>query len=268
MAGVSHEADQDVDVLTVRTCRVLGVVAVLVSSLLVPAPRADADSCDYTSGFAFTQICHDPPKSGDPAVPKGSGSRRSTVAPPICFKGLKCYKDGVLYGGGRQSTTRSRVSPSVAARHAVARLVLPAPRPSIGPPPSINEWKMAAVGYPLWLWTGGASRLSTRVEEDGFVIVLTATKGETTFAMGDGGSVTCSSMTKWTREVTPGAPSPDCGYRYQRASLPRGSYTVTASTTWTVHWSADGESGSVPITRSSSTELPVGELQSLVTKRR
>ncbi len=249
----------------------MAILAACLLLLLLPAPSGTAEGkcAPIRKVWGVVYPCGDPPAQGDrPSTGAEDRSNASRAIAWICLPGMKCYKDGVLYGGGRQSTTRSRVSPSVAARHAVARLVLPAPRPSIGPPPSINEWKMAAVGYPLWLWTGGASRLSTRVEEDGFVIVLTATKGETTFAMGDGGSVTCSSMTKWTREVTPGAPSPDCGYRYQRASLPRGSYTVTASTTWTVHWSADGESGSVPITRSSSTELPVGELQSLVTKRR
>ena len=47
------------------------------------------------------------------------------------------------------------VDPQVVAREAVARLRLTAPKPAVGPPPSINKWKMAAVGYPLWLWVEG-----------------------------------------------------------------------------------------------------------------
>jgi hypothetical protein len=42
-----------------------------------------------------------------------------------------------------------------AAAIAVARLQLPTIAPGIGPSPDLNPWNMAAVGYPLWLWADG-----------------------------------------------------------------------------------------------------------------
>ena len=42
---------------------------------------------------------------------------------------------------------------------AVARLQLPANKPGIGPAPTKNEWHIAVVGYPLWLWADGATQV-------------------------------------------------------------------------------------------------------------
>ena len=85
------------------------------------------------------------------------------------------------------------------------------------------------------------------------------------FTMGDGESVTCRNAgTVWTRAVEPGAESPTCGYRYQKPSLPKGNYTVTARTHWAVDWSINGATGSLPMVQETTTELPVGELQALV----
>ena len=55
-----------------------------------------------------------------------------------------------LLGGGAP-----QISPQQAAIIAVARLRLSPPKPVIGPSPEINEWDIAAVGYPYWLWAEG-----------------------------------------------------------------------------------------------------------------
>lgn len=44
------------------------------------------------------------------------------------------------------------MSPGQAGAIAVARLQLPLNAPKVGPDPKVNKWKMAAVGYPLWVW--------------------------------------------------------------------------------------------------------------------
>lgn len=64
--------------------------------------------------------------------------------------------------------------------------------------------------------------------------------------------------------MAPGQASPVCGYTYQKPSLPKGSYTVTATTHWSVAWNANGQTGLIPFVQSTSTTLPVGELQTLV----
>ena len=43
------------------------------------------------------------------------------------------------------------LDPNAVARELMVRLQLPDPTPQIGPDPEGNEWKMGAVGYPLWL---------------------------------------------------------------------------------------------------------------------
>ena len=77
--------------------------------------------------------------------------------------------------------------------------------------------------------------------------------------------------TPWTGQ--PG-PSPDCGYTYKLRSLPArtggaGRWPITATTHWQVDW--QGTSAGAPVAGqeelalSTSTALPVGELQALVT---
>jgi len=152
------------------------------------------------------------------------------------------------------------------ARTLVVRLQLPDPTPQVGPDPSVNEWKMAAVGYPLWLWTNGPRTVTSRVRAAGITFTLQATWQSTTYTMGDGHTLTCTRSTPYTPTVKPGAKSPDCGYTYQTASLPHGSYTITSTTNWRITWSALGASGSLPGTYSGSRTLPVGELNALVVR--
>ena len=149
---------------------------------------------------------------------------------------------------------------------AVATLQLPKTKPDIGPPPSINQWKMAAVGYPLWLSADGPRHVGpVATSVFNLSVSLEARLTETTYRMGDGHQVRCrGGGTAWTRAVKPGSPSPTCGYRYTKPSLPRGNYTVTATSSWAVTWRANGETGIITVPLSGTSELPVGELQVLV----
>ena len=165
-----------------------------------------------------------------------------------------------LLGGGAP-----QVSPQQAAIVAVARLRLTPPKPVVGPSPEINEWDIAAVGYPYWLWAEGdldPAPVSTTVAD--LTVSLDAHLVSTTFDLGDGTRVTCTDLTaRWTRAVEPGAASPDCGHTYTKPSLPKGAYTITAYSTWAVDWSVNGVGGTIPLYQQASTTLPVGELQVL-----
>jgi len=149
-------------------------------------------------------------------------------------------------------------------RELVVTLQLPDATPLIGPDPAVNEWNMAVVGHPLWLWTGGDRQLTTSRTDFGITFTLDARHVSTTFALGDGNRVTCTATAPYPTSVEPGTPSPACGYTYAAASRPRGDYTVTATTNWNVAWSAAGYSGVLPVTRTGSRALPVGELQAVV----
>ena len=158
------------------------------------------------------------------------------------------------------------ITPAEAGAIAVAQLQLPLNTPGIGPDPSVNKWKMAAVGYPLWLWSNGPSALGPVGQNvAGISVSLRAEVTRTVFRMGDGTSVTCTGAgTRYLSSTKPGTKSPNCGHTYSTPSLPRGKYTVTAVTNWAVTWTANGVSGVINVPREANTTLPVGELQSLV----
>ena len=166
-----------------------------------------------------------------------------------------------------QPTRPPRRGVETVVREVVTRLQLPPADPFVGPDPSWNEWKMAVVGHPLWLWVEGPSTLRSTNSAYGVEITLTATHTHTTFDMGDGTKVNCATTQPYRREsVDPGAPSPVCGHTYAHA--PRdGAYPVVATTHWDVAWSAAGYSGTLTTTMRATRRLPVGELQAVVVRR-
>lgn len=161
--------------------------------------------------------------------------------------------------------TRQQVEGFV--RTLVARLRLPDAVPQVGPAPGANEWNMAVVGHPLWLWIDGPDQLATSVSGYGITIRMDAQRNGLSFNMGDGSIVRCTTMTPYSDSVVAGAPSPTCGYTYEVASLPKGNYAVSATAHWAVDWSALGYSGTIPMDITDTTELPVGELQAVVVRR-
>lgn len=164
----------------------------------------------------------------------------------------------------RRAPTRAEIEATV--REVVLELQLPTHAPRIGPDPSANEWDMAVVGHPLWLWTDAARTLSTSRDQYGMTFDLSARLESVDFAMGDGATVRCSTTTPYRAGVRPGTPSPTCGHVYATASLPRGSYTVRATSHWTVAWSGMGLAGTLPASFTASRAVPVGELQAVVTR--
>lgn len=156
------------------------------------------------------------------------------------------------------------ISPGDAAIIATAQLGLRPGQPKIGPDPSINRWKIAAVGYPMWLWAEGnldPRPVSKTVQ--GLTVSLDASLRSMTYDLGDGSTLRCGKGTPWSRGAGAGVPSPTCGYAYQKASLPEGPYTITATTSWRVAWTAGGESGVIDFKQTATTQIPVGELQVL-----
>lgn len=143
-------------------------------------------------------------------------------------------------------------------------LVLPDPTIRVGPDPSVNEWNMAVVGYPLWLWSDSPAVVSRTASRDGLSFTLTGRRTQVQFDMGDGTTLTCSEMTPFDSSVEPATPSPTCGHVYETASLPEGRYTIRATSTWSVTWSSLGFSGVLPGQTTTTRTLPVGELQSVL----
>lgn len=168
--------------------------------------------------------------------------------------------------GGASKPAAPALAPVDVAYVALARLKLHAAKPMVGPSPSDNEWKMAAVGYPLWLWAeGNAHPAPVSDSVAGLYVSLEAKLSKVVFDMGDGSTVICHGTgTKWGPWVRPGQASPTCGHTYTKPSLPKGEYTITATTYWKVAWDVTGQTGEIPFVQSATTSIPVGELQVLV----
>lgn len=174
-------------------------------------------------------------------------------------KDLSCFD---LDGPSGVSMLSGPVARAMAV-NLVTSLRFPAPKPIFGPDPNNNEWKMLAVGFPVWLWTEGPTTVSTSASSNGFTFRMSARWRSTTFHMGDGTTLTCTAMTKYSASVKPGDASPNCGHVYTKPSLPKGTYQVRAVADWDVTWSVAGFSGVLPAYNEASASIPIGELVAL-----
>lgn len=169
------------------------------------------------------------------------------------------------------STAAGTTSPALAARSVVARL--PLEGIEIGMVPKSKDQDGAgAVGLPAWMWVKNTDNprawgpYTATESVDGLAVTATATPLFVTWDMGDGTQVVChTSGTPYQRRYGR-EESPSCGHTYEKMSDP--TYTVTAITTWSVQWSAGGESGVIETVTRSSQDVVIGELQALNVKPR
>lgn len=265
----------------------------LVHVVLNPmAARADVVCDERVDPLTQTLIKVNCRTANDPPVNPPGGTEPRPASVPMMWVRMEIYQggaegyvgacllvpvaDGVPRDHARVSAADCGIEPAARpSQEDVERLVrslsgeLRVPEPSInlGPDPSVNEWKMAVIGHPLWLWTDTPRTATSSHTGSGLSIEIRAELAALTFDMGDGRTVRCSRWTRYTTAVRPGAPSPTCGHTYQHPSLPARSYMVTATADWSAHWTAMGYNGTLPLRSVSSRAVPVGELQAVVVQR-
>ena len=155
------------------------------------------------------------------------------------------------------------VDPAEAARRAIATLTLTEPGLLLDPDPAANEWGATAVGFHTWFHAPDPGVLHTSVTADGLTIDITATPGILTVDTGDGRRQTCHHTVPYRNPDGVNAPSPYCGHTWEHT----GEYTVTATRTWNVSWTAAGRSGTDTVTRPAGTRaITVIELVSVLTE--
>lgn len=142
----------------------------------------------------------------------------------------------------------------------------------IGMAPEVNpEWghRRTYVGVPVWLWAANPSERNwgpyvVTASLGGQSITVNANVTSVLWNMGDGGTVACTAGTPYTAGYG-FADSPSCGYRFQKMSKnqPGNRWTVTATSQWAVDWTGGGQSGSIPMTATSTDNLEVRELQTV-----
>lgn len=202
-----------------------------------------------------------PPRAPEAKDDKPYYSPSDCLRPVGAGAAVRCERDPAEPGD--LTAIREFTPPTEAEVRVVLRL--PDPTPRFGPDPSVNEWKMLAVGYPIWLWTDKPTTLEATATHDGLTMTLTAERTSTSFDLGDGHHLTCTRTTEYpARPDRYGTPSPTCGYTYQKRSRPGHDYTVTATTHWQITWTTAGRTGTLTTTHTGHRTLPIGELQALI----
>ena len=155
------------------------------------------------------------------------------------------------------------VDPAEAARRAIASLTLTEPGLLLDPDPAANEWGATAVGFHTWFHAPDPGVLRTSATADGLTIDITASPGLLTVDTGDGRRQACRHTVPYRNPDGVNAPSPYCGHTWEHT----GEYTVTATRTWNVSWTAAGRSGTDTVTRPAGTRaITVIELVSVLTE--
>ncbi|GAB3853193.1 hypothetical protein GCM10029963_44040 [Micromonospora andamanensis] len=155
--------------------------------------------------------------------------------------------------------------PEELARRAFASITLLAPRAAVAPRKSVGP---GLVGLPVWMWAErGANQfgpLRASATDRGLTVTIRARVSRVVWDMGNGDTVTCTGPgTRYrARGQYAGQPSPDCGYHsgYSEAD----TYTVRATTHWSVRWTSNrGDSGSIGgVTRTTGpVAIEIDELQ-------
>ncbi len=207
-------------------------------------------------------------KATDPQPPKSDAIWQANTAGAI----YDCYDPLIARNGGMPLTTRWSSTPPAGpaappdpaglARRAIALMQLHAIR--IGIVPEARPGSVGIIGMPTWMWAENRDQqtwgpITRSASAGGFTVTATATVGRVLWAMGDGATVTCTGPGTPYADSYGKKSSPTCGHTYTR----QGTYTVRATSYWTVRWNGLGRSGTIPLAFTDTTNITMGEAQVL-----
>jgi len=274
----------------------LRALLLLVALLLVAAPAhaavADGLICEKWTDLGFCQIWGPapdpdppgdpgPPGSGEPGTPPGAGGDPCgyTLVDPqppasaAIWNGVDPAKADVyeMVCPGEPATLivlgeglgglPPPMDPAVLAAQIIATMTFQAPPIEMMPPEGSEG---AIVGVPAWGWVSqGLTTTGPQSASDaagGVAVTITAEVSDVVWNWGDGTSLSCGIGTPYDGTV---GPSPTCGHVYEVKSTKsdsNGTYTVSATATWTIFWTGGGESGYEYMTFTSTEQLRVTEI--------
>jgi hypothetical protein len=233
-----------------------GGVSVTVSQAASPAAYSEGGG---SSGIECRYVKEDLPTDGDISHQGEEGQWYAYW----CGNGADLWL-GNLWVPAAQPA----VAPAALAQ--LARRYLPLPPPSIQLNPPAGRDHL--VNLESWLWvdpaTWGQRSATASVPNESATVV--ATPVSVTWKLGDGGQVTCQGPgVPYDMTRPPASQRTTCAYTYQRSSAgrPGDRYTVSATTTWSLSWTATGvvaTSGTLPaLLRTSTTTVRVAEAQAI-----
>ncbi|MGW2016840.1 ATP/GTP-binding protein [Streptomyces sp. NPDC001927] len=272
------------------------------ATVMALAQLAYADGPNSGASGCQKFVCVEVEVPGKPAgKPGGSvggqagGSSGSASNEPVCtYKKLEPQPapesilweghapgDGAVYqrecNGGHEGATIGTIwastvpgptigDPAVLAQRALDKMLLRGPEIGITPEPGGE----GVVGMPVYLWTERGPETfgpnTASASAGGVTVVATANVLKIVWTMGDGKSVTCTTPGTPYKAEYGKRPSPDCGHRYSTPSstTTSGKFHVTATSTWTIDWTASsGQTGQLTEVRTSSVDVTVAEVQVL-----
>ena len=193
-----------------------------------------------------------------------AGSAQAQLSTGVCFEAPGTPAPVAAASPSASATWPSYSQVEQVARQVVVQLRIPDPEIRLGPDPSVNEWNMAVIGLPVWVWTTEPATRSASLSVGGYDFRLSARRTAVAFDFGDGTpALRCTQMAAYPGPDSAGLASPCCGHTFTRPSLPTGAFTMTARAEWHVEWSAMGYSGTLPLRATAQRPVRVGELQSL-----
>lgn len=209
----------------------------------------------YMGDGCYAKALDPQPPADDPAFdgrPKGGA-----IYMRICLDGEAITSQGWIWlqnppNGG------PTVTPAELAQQALEKLPLRGADIGMAPEPG----KTGVIGMPVWMWnkvspeTWGPNTATASVP--GLTVTATAKAKKIVWKMGDGSSVTCNNAGTPYKKSYGNKKSPTCGHVYTKTS---DKFTVTATTTWNVHWTGGGEAGDITVTRDAQTTARIGEVQ-------
>ena len=221
-------------------------------------PCSDAELGTWSNARACYIKAESPPPPLTDAV--WSGNTTGSI--------YRCSSSGIWSGPGSylfwaDSDPGVIPDPRVLALAAVTQMRLRAVEIGMAPDPSPGS--VGLVGLPIWLWVASPDASTwgpntKTASAGGYSVTATGAVTQVVWSMGDGGTVACTSPGTTYADSFGVSSSPDCGYRYTK----QGTYTVTATSYWTINWSGIGESGVINQTYTSSVVVTIGELQTVV----
>ena len=132
----------------------------------------------------------------------------------------------------------------------------------IGIVPEDTPGSIGIIGMPTWMWVEAPGEntmgpITRSASARGYTVTATAKVTKIVWNMGDGQTVTCTGPGTPYADSYGKQSSPNCGHTYIR----QGRYTISATSYWTVNWSGIGQTGTIPIDFTTTTNITMGESQ-------
>ena len=225
----------------------------------VAIPCRDGNSW-WSNGLSCYIALADPqPPKSDPSWAGHTDGAIYTCYSPLIVAGAPLYS---LWSATPPAGPVAPPDPRVLAQQAIALMRLRAINIGIVPEPRAGS--VGIIGMPTWMWAQNPSLntwgpVTKSASAGAFTVTATARVDRVVWAMGDGSTVACAGSGTAYQDSFGKTSSPTCGYLYTR----QGTYTVRATSYWTVRWAGVGQSGTIPMDFTQTTNITMGEAQVL-----